>query len=60
MLVPLILYSKKLLGSPMFYIRAYLEQNRDEYYERLLAISHDGDWDVYVFPQLIAISEGGW
>ena len=36
MLVPIILYHKKILSQPMFYISAYLERNRDVYYERLL------------------------
>jgi Fic family protein len=57
MLVPLILYSKKLLGSPMFYISAYLEQNRDEYYERLLAISRTGDWNGWISFFLRAVVE---
>lgn len=45
MLVPIILYHKKILSRPMFYISAYLERNRKVYYERLLAISRDGDWN---------------
>lgn len=28
----------------MFYISAYFETNRDEYYDRLLAVSRDNDW----------------
>jgi Fic family protein len=40
-IVPIILYRKKILSQSMFYIRAYLERNRDVYYERLLAISRD-------------------
>jgi Fic family protein len=44
MFVPLFLFNVGLLRSPMFYISAYLEARRDEYYERLLAISRDGDW----------------
>lgn len=48
MLVPIILYHKKLLSRPMFYISAYLERNRDIYYERLLAISRDGDWNGWI------------
>ena len=42
--MPLFLFSHKLLARPNFYISAYLERNRSEYYERLLAISRDGDW----------------
>lgn len=48
MLVPIILYHKKILSQPMFYISAYLERNRDVYYERLLAISRDGDWNGWI------------
>jgi len=44
MFVPLFLFSVGLLRSPMFYISAYLEARRDEYYERLLAVSRDGAW----------------
>ena len=39
LLVPLFLVEKKLLSSPNFYISAYLERHRGEYYERLLAVS---------------------
>ena len=44
LLIPLFLYSKKRLASPMFYLSAYLESHRDEYYARLRAISQEGDW----------------
>lgn len=44
MFVPLFLWQKGLIQRPMFYVSAFLEANRDEYYERLLAVSRDGDW----------------
>jgi Fic family protein len=44
LMVPLFLRSKGLLSSPNFYISEYLEQRRDEYYGRLLAVSRDNDW----------------
>ncbi|MGH9382057.1 MAG: Fic family protein [Thermoanaerobaculia bacterium] len=44
MLVPLFLWQARLIRAPMFYLSAYLEARRDEYYERLLAVSRDGDW----------------
>ena len=44
MSVPLFMFQKGLIQSPMFYISAFFEQNKDEYYERLLAISRDNDW----------------
>jgi Fic family protein len=57
MLVPLILYNKKLLSSPMFYISAYLERNRDIYFDRLLGISRDNDWNGWISFFLNAITE---
>ncbi len=44
MLVPLFLWERKLIQRPVFYISAYLEANREAYYDRLLAVSRDGDW----------------
>ena len=44
LIVPLFLFSRGLLSRPNFYLSEYLESHRDEYYERLLAISRDGDW----------------
>ena len=44
MLLPLFLYERKLLSYPAFYLSEYLEAYREEYYERLLAVSRDGDW----------------
>ncbi len=44
LLVPLFLVHKRLLNSPEFFISAYLEARRDEYYDRLLAVSRDDDW----------------
>jgi Fic family protein len=44
LLVPLYMVEKELLSSPNFYISEYLERHRDEYYDRLLAVSRDDDW----------------
>lgn len=44
MLVPLFLWQNGLIQRPMFYLSAFLEAHRDEYYERLLAVSRDDDW----------------
>lgn len=44
MLVPLFLWQRGLIRRPMFYISGWLEAHRDEYYERLLAVSRDDDW----------------
>ncbi|MDF1552467.1 MAG: Fic/DOC family N-terminal domain-containing protein [Deferrisomatales bacterium] len=44
MLVPLFLWQVGLIQRPMFYVSAFFEARRDEYYERLLAVSRDDDW----------------
>ncbi len=44
MLIPLLLYQRKSLSRPMFYLSEYLEANREEYYDRLLAITESDDW----------------
>jgi Fic family protein len=48
LLIPLFLYSKNRIHRPMFYLSGYLESNRDEYYDRLRAITEKGEWDEWV------------
>lgn len=48
LLIPLFLYSKGNLLSPMFYVSAYLEENKDEYLARLRAISEERDWTGWI------------
>ncbi len=48
LVIPLFLYSKKRLFSPMFYISAYLEDHREEYYNRLKAISQNREWTEWI------------
>ncbi len=45
MIIPLFLYHSKIIQQPIFYISAYLESHRDEYYERLLSVSRNNDWN---------------
>lgn len=56
-LIPLFLYEKKLLSSPMFYISEYLEANRDEYYTRLKAITSEKKWEDWIDFFLKAVIE---
>lgn len=44
MCVPLFMFKIGLIQSPMFYISAFFESNREEYYERLLNISRNNNW----------------
>ncbi len=48
LLIPLVLYRKKIISAPMFYISSYLEANRDNYYHQLNAISNNGDWNGWI------------
>ncbi len=57
MLIPLFLFEKGLLSSPMFYLSAYLETNRDAYYARLQAISQNRDWNGWIRFFMIAVLE---
>ncbi|MBT3278227.1 MAG: Fic family protein, partial [Phycisphaerales bacterium] len=57
MLIPLFLAKSGLLSSPVFYISAYFEKNRDEYYDRLLRVSSEGDWTGWTEYFLKAVIE---
>ncbi len=59
-LIPLFLYQKRALSQPMFYLSEYLESYREEYYQRLKAISAESDWDGWIafFLQAITTQAG--
>ena len=44
MLIPLFLWQRGLIQRPMFYISAYIEMRKSEYYDRLQAVSSEDDW----------------
>ena len=48
LLISLLLCQWGLLPRPVLYLSAYFERNRSEYYERLLAISRSGEWEVWL------------
>jgi Fic family protein len=56
MFVPLFLHQAKLLQHPMFYISAYMDAHRDEYYDRLLSVSRDGNWTGWAVFFLRAVT----
>ena len=55
LLIPLFLYSKKVLVRPMFYLSSYLENYRDEYYKGLREISDKDNWNGWVEFYLNAV-----
>jgi Fic family protein len=56
LLIPLFLFNKGALSHPMFYLSAYLEENRYEYHERLRGISESGQWSEWIAFFLKAVS----
>ena len=56
-LITLFLFYKKKISTPMFYLSSYLEENREEYIQRLNHISKNGDWNGWIEFILIAITK---
>ena len=55
LLIPLFLFQKKCISTPMFYLSAYLEEHREEYYQALRKISQENDWNFWLSFFLIAV-----
>lgn len=55
-LIPLFLFQKKKLSQPIFYLSAYLEAHREEYYYHLQGISRHGNWNEWISFFLTAIA----
>ena len=57
-IIPLFLYDKKILSKPAFYLSEYLEENRDEYLERLAALKYGGNaWNEWCLFFLQAVTQ---
>lgn len=56
MLIPLFLHEKGLLVRPTFYISAYLESNRQDYYQLLRALDGPKSWSSWISFFLEAIT----
>ena len=48
MLIPLYLYQRKVLKEPAFYLSEYLDKHDEEYRDRLLAVTAEGDWHGWI------------
>jgi Fic family protein len=55
-LIPLFLWSKERISSPMFYISEYFDENRDQYVKNLRRISDAKDWEHWILFFLEAIT----
>lgn len=48
LLITLFLCERGILHRPLLYLSVYLKRHRQQYYDRLMAIRHDGDWEGWV------------
>lgn len=55
LLIPLFLYQRDLLSSPLLYISEYFEKNRRDYYDCLRAVTEKGDWESWLKFFLLAL-----
>ncbi len=57
LLLPLILYEKRLLPEPLLYLSAYFDKYQQEYYNGLLAVSQKSKWREWIKFFLKAFAE---
>jgi Fic family protein len=55
MIIPLFLYQRGLIAQPVFAISPYIDAHRSEYFDRLGAISEQGDWSGWILFFLRAV-----
>jgi len=48
LLVTFLLVAWGLLSQPLLYLSNFIEANRQEYYDRLLAVSQKGEWEAWL------------
>jgi Fic family protein len=48
LLLTLLLCERQVLQQPLLYLSYYLKAHRAQYYDRLMAIRNDGDWEGWV------------
>ena len=48
LLITFLLCHRQALARPLLYLSHYLKQHRTEYYDRLMAIRNDGDWEGWL------------
>jgi len=55
LLIPLFLYQRQFLSSPLLFISEYFEKNRRDYYDRLRGVTERGDWTAWLRFFLLAV-----
>ena len=57
LLVTFLLVHRGTLHRPLLYLSAYLRRHRAEYYDRLMAVREDGDWEGWLRFFLLGVAE---
>ena len=57
LLITFLLVHRAVLHRPLLYLSLYLKRHRTEYYDRLMAIRRDGDWEGWVRFFLTGVGE---
>jgi len=57
LLMTFLLCHEKVLQRPLLYLSNFLKQNRSEYYDRLMAVRTDGDWEGWLRFFLRGVAE---
>ena len=57
LLIPMMLFEKKLISYPMLYISEYFEKNKEEYYYYLRLVDKEQKWEEWIKYFLKAIVE---
>ena len=57
LLITLFLCAKKILPTPLLYLSAYFERDRNAYYDQLFRLSATGDWEAWIVYFLQGVAE---
>ena len=57
LLITLFLCAKKILPTPLLYLSAYFERDRNAYYDQLFSLSATGDWETWIVYFLRGVAE---
>jgi Fic family protein len=57
LLIAFLLVHREILHRPLLYLSTYLKHNRSEYYDRLMSVRHDGNWEGWLAFFLRGVAE---
>jgi Fic family protein len=57
LLITLLLVEKGVLPAPLLYLSAWFEATRSEYYARLLGVTTEGEWEMWLSYFLAGVTE---